>query len=185
MKSPPSRRRRPHSTSVSSVGMCRDHAARSYRTCSLRPPRAARPGLFDRLRRIYTTLMERARPPSSSAAVGNTRWRQTANVRFTRDRGTKFALDTRIDKHDAREREGNRRNYSLYDDKAGRGNKYVHGPQAANKESPRARPRIHAGCQPTWTANRTTEATNQTGDRQRSTCLVLRLLDTRPRPRSR
>ena len=31
-------------------------------------------------------------------------------VRFTRDRGTNFALDTRIVKHDAREREGNRRN---------------------------------------------------------------------------
>ena len=54
-------------------------------------------------------------------------------VRFTRDRGTNFALDTSIDKHDAREREGNRRNYSLYDDKAGRGNKYVHGPQGLSR----------------------------------------------------
>ena len=28
-----------------------------------------------------------------------------ADVRFTRDRGTNFPLDTRIDKHDAREKE--------------------------------------------------------------------------------
>ena len=55
------------------------------------------------------------------------------HVGFTRDRGTNFTLDTRIDKHDARERERNRRNYSLYDDKAGRGNKYVHGPQGLSR----------------------------------------------------
>ena len=59
--------------------------------------------------------------------------RNSKSVRFTRDRGTNFTLDTRTDKHDAREREGNRRNYSLYDDKAGRGNEYVHGPQGLSR----------------------------------------------------
>ena len=36
-------------------------------------------------------------------------------------------------------RERNRRNYSLYDDKAGRGNKYVHGPQGLSHSLTHAR----------------------------------------------